>query len=127
MDDENVEARLSSLQNLKHFVWIMSEYLGRERAAVAGLVAAGRPMSTQEITTLGTFRGRVEAAWDYVQAYAAKSSAPPSVAAGVDRVRERVFQRFEETRKVVYVAGLEWRQLSGQFCGMVWPIDGGNR
>jgi methyl-accepting chemotaxis protein len=106
MDEDNVQARLSSLQNLKHFVWIMSEYLGRERAAVAGLVAAGRPMSSQEISTLGMFRGRVEAAWDYVQAYAAKSSASPSVTSGVDRVRERVFQRFEDTRKAVYAAGL---------------------
>ena len=73
MDEDNVQARLSSLQNLKHFVWVMSEYLGRERAAVAALVAAGRPMSSQEINTLGAFRGRVEAAWDYVQAYAAKT------------------------------------------------------
>ena len=106
MDEDNVQARLSSLQNLKHFVWVMSEYLGRERAAVAALVAAGRPMSSQEINTLGAFRGRVEAAWDYVQAYAAKTSAPPSLTAATDRLREKVFQRFEETRKAVYAAGL---------------------
>ena len=106
MDEDNVQARLSSLQNLKHFVWIMSEYLGRERAMVAGLVAAAKPMSAQEISTLGGFRGRVETAWDYVQAYAAKSSAAPTVSAGAGRVRERVLQRFEETRKTVYAAGL---------------------
>jgi methyl-accepting chemotaxis protein len=106
MDEDNVQARLASLQNLKHFVWIMSEYLGRERAAVAALVAAGRPMTSHQVSTLGMFRGRVEAAWDYVQAYAAKSSAPPSLTTGADRLRERVFQRFEETRKAVYAAGL---------------------
>ena len=106
MDEDNIQARLSSLQNLKHFVWIMSEYLGRERAMVAALVAAARPMTSQEVSTLGAFRGRVEAAWDYVQAYAAKTSAPPPVTAGVDRVRERVFQRFEDTRKAVYAGGL---------------------
>jgi methyl-accepting chemotaxis protein len=106
MDEDNVQARLSSLQNLKHFVWIMSEYLGRERAAVAALVAAAKPMNSQQISTLGMFRGRVEAAWDYVQAYAAKSSAPPSLTAATDRLREKVFQRFEETRKAVYAAGL---------------------
>ncbi|MFZ2155326.1 MAG: HAMP domain-containing methyl-accepting chemotaxis protein [Bradyrhizobium sp.] len=106
MDEDNVQARLSSLQSLKHFVWIMSEYLGRERATVAALIAAARPMNSQEITTLGNFRGRVEAAWDYVQAYAAKTSAPPSVTAGAGRLREQVFQRFEGTRKAVYAAGL---------------------
>ena len=106
MDDDNVQALLSSLQNLKHFVWIMSEYLGRERAVVAGMIAAGRPMTAQEVSTLGAFRGRVEAAWDYVQAYAAKSSAPPAVRAATDRLRERVFRSFEDTRKAIYAAGL---------------------
>jgi methyl-accepting chemotaxis protein len=106
MEEDDIQSRLSSLQNLKHFVWIMSEYLGRERAAVAALVASGKPMSSQEISNLAAFRGRLEVAWDYVQAYAAKSSAPPSVVAGTDRVRENVFRRFEETRKAVYAAGL---------------------
>ena len=89
MDEDNVQARLSSLQNLKHFVWIMSEYLGRERATVAALVAAGKPMNAQQVSTLGMFRGRVEAAWDYVQAYAAKSSAPPSLTAATGSLREK--------------------------------------
>ena len=57
MEEDDVQSRLSSLQNLKHFVWVMSEYLGRERAAVAALVASGKPMSSQEISTLATFRG----------------------------------------------------------------------
>ena len=99
MEEDDIQSRLSSLQNFKHFVWIMSEYLGRERAAVAALVAAGKPMGSQEISNLAAFRGRLEVAWDYVQAYAAKSSAPPNVVAGTDRVRENVFRRFEETRK----------------------------
>jgi hypothetical protein len=41
MDEDNVQARLSSIQNLKHFVWIMSEYLGRERAARSAPSGAG--------------------------------------------------------------------------------------
>jgi methyl-accepting chemotaxis protein len=106
MEEDDIQSRLSSLQNFKHFVWIMSEYLGRERAAVAALVAAGKPMGSQEISNLAAFRGRLEVAWDYVQAYAAKSSAPPNVVAGTDRVRENVFRRFEETRKGVYAAGI---------------------
>ncbi|WP_186294267.1 methyl-accepting chemotaxis protein [Bradyrhizobium guangdongense] len=105
MEEDDIQSRLSSLQNLKHFLWIMSEFLGRERAAVAGLVAAGRPMTSQEIGNLAAFRGRLEGAWDYVQAYAAKSSAPAAIVAGRDRLRESVFGRFEETRKAVYGAG----------------------
>jgi methyl-accepting chemotaxis protein len=105
MEDDDIQSRLSSLQNLKHFLWIMSEYLGRERAAVAALVASGKPMSTHDISNLAASRGRLEVAWDYVQAYAAKSSAPATVVAGTARVGENVFRRFEETRKAVYAAG----------------------
>ena len=106
MEEDDINSRLSSLQSFKHFVWIMSEYLGRERAAVAALVAAGKPMNSQQISNLAAFRGRLEIAWDYVQAYATKSSAPPNVVAGTERLRESVFRRFEETRKGVYAAGL---------------------
>ena len=106
MEEDDIQSRLSSLQNFKHFVWVMSEYLGRERAAVAALVASGKPMSSQDINNLAAFRGRLEVAWEYVQAYAAKSSAQSNVVAGTERVRESVFRRFEETRKGVYAAGL---------------------
>jgi methyl-accepting chemotaxis protein len=106
MEEDDIQSRMSSLQNLKHFLWIMSEYLGRERAAVAALVASGKPMSSQELSNLATFRGHLEAAWAYVQAYAAKSSAPASIVTGTERVRENVFRRFEESRKGVYAAGL---------------------
>jgi methyl-accepting chemotaxis protein len=106
MEEDDINSRLSSLQSFKHFVWIMSEHLGRERAAVAALVAAGKPMNSQQISNLAAFRGRLEIAWDYVQAYATKSSAPPNVLAGTERLRDSVFRRFEETRKSVYAAGL---------------------
>ena len=55
MDEDNMQVRLSSLQNLKHFVWIMSEYLGRERAyvEVAGHeLAAAAPFRKAPIADL---------------------------------------------------------------------------
>ncbi len=106
MEDDDVQSRLSSLQNYKHFLWVISEYLGRERAAVAALVAAGRPMTPQDINALALFRGRVEAAWDYVQAYAEKSSAAEGLSKGTKALRTSVFTRFDDTRKSVYAAGM---------------------
>ena len=32
MDEDDVQSRLASLQSLKHFVWVISEFAGRERA-----------------------------------------------------------------------------------------------
>jgi methyl-accepting chemotaxis protein len=114
MEQDTVQARLSSLQNFKHFVWVISEYMGRERAVIAGLVVAGRPINIEEAATLAMFRGRVEAAWDSVRAYSAKLSVAPSVLKGTDQVRESAFGRFEETRKSVYAAGL---------AGAAYPIS----
>jgi methyl-accepting chemotaxis protein len=106
MDEDDVQSRLAGLQSLKHFVWVMSEFVGRERALVAAKVAANKPMTPQEVNTLGLFRGRVETAWEFVQAYAAKRSAAPAVVMATQRVNDEVFNRFEETRKAVYAAGL---------------------
>jgi len=106
MDEDDVQSRLASLQSLKHFVWVMSEYMGRERALVAAKIAANRPMTPQEVSTFGVLRGRVETAWEFVQAYAARRSAAPAVVAATQRVNDDVFRRFEETRKAVYAAGL---------------------
>ena len=106
MDEDDVQSRLANLQSLKHFVWVISEFAGRERALVSAMIAANRPMTPQEVNTLGIFRGRVETAWEFVQAYAAKRSAAPAVVAATQRVNDEVFRRFEETRKAVYAAGL---------------------
>ena len=127
MEEDDIQSRLSSLQNFKHFVWIMSEYLGRERAAVAALVASGKPMSSQEISNLAAFRGRLEVAWEYVQAYAAKSSAPSNV---VGRHRARARERVPAVRgnpQRRICCGTRRRQLSHQFCRMVWSGDKGDR
>jgi methyl-accepting chemotaxis protein len=106
MDGDDVQSRLANLQSLKHFVWVISEFAGRERALVSAMIAANRPMTPQEVNTLGVFRGRVETAWEFVQAYAAKRSAAPAVVAATQRVNDELFKRFEETRKAVYAAGL---------------------
>ena len=106
MEDDDVQSRLSSLQNYKHFLWVISEYLGRERAAIAALVASGKPMSTQDINALALLRGRVDGAWEQVRAYAEKTSAANEVRKGAELLQANVFTRFEDVRKSVYAAGM---------------------
>ena len=127
MDEDDVQSRLASLQSLKHFVWVISEFAGRERALVSAMIAANRPMTPQEVSTLGIFRGRVETAWEYVQAYATKATAAPAVVTATQRVNDEMFRRFEETRKAVYAAGLRRPGLSAELRGMVCKIDGCDR
>ena len=106
---------------------MISEYLGRERAAVSGLVAANRPMSTQDINALALFRGRVEAAWDYVQAYAEKSSVSPELAAAHQGAAgERVHSLRRDAQ--IGLCGRHGRQaVSDVVVGLVRAIDRGDR
>ncbi len=106
IDDDSMESRLVQIQDLKHSLWTVSEYIGRERAAIAAILAAGRPIAAADADTLGRMRGHVETAWDVAIAFAAKGSAPRSIVDGVRTVREQVFNRFEETRRQVYGAGI---------------------
>ena len=114
-ESNSADARLAQLQSLKHFVWVMSEYAGRERANVGGMIAAGARISPALLENLSAWRGRVELAWYTVRAAADKASADPKITAQVAQAGEVYFGRFQTTRQAVYKAGAE---------GGSYPIDG---
>jgi methyl-accepting chemotaxis protein len=109
------EARLADLQRLKHFIWVISEFAGRERAALGGIIAAGRPLTADDLQRLAGFRGQVELAWSLVEAYAAKASAPAEVRQAAAEVRRAMFDEFQATRESVYRAGAS---------GSAYPVTG---
>jgi methyl-accepting chemotaxis protein len=109
------EARLADLQRLKHFIWVISEFAGRERAALGGIIAAGRPLTPEDLQRLAGFRGQVDLAWSLVEAYAAKASAPAEVKQGAAEVRRAMFAEFQATREGVYRAGT---------AGSAYPLSG---
>src|SRR5690606_21261055 len=102
---ETAESRMAHLQQMKDALWVMSEYAGRERAAIGAAIARGVPLPDTQIQALLRFRGRVEGAWDTVEAVAAKPSTPSEINAALAEVRTIFLGRFEETRKAVYAAG----------------------
>jgi methyl-accepting chemotaxis protein len=106
LDADDLQARMMGLQTLKQNLWMMSEYLGRERAALTAAINAARPLTASEVGTLGNFRGHIEAARDYVEVYSAKLSAAATVVAAAKAVETEVFDGFEQLRKSVYAAGL---------------------
>ncbi len=69
--------RSSALQNpaaLKHFIWVMSEFTGRERALIGGTIASGvMPPETMH-KELHSLRRRVDSAWAIVQAELTKDT-----------------------------------------------------
>lgn len=101
-------------QDVKHAVWTMSEYAGRERAVIGGLVASGTALKPEALKQLADLRGRVEQAWAGISAYLEKEGAASAIRDASSRVEAAFFGRFEAVRKDVYAAGSE---------GRPYPVD----
>ncbi len=100
-----LEARLAELQRFKHSVWIASEYAGRERASMAGIIAANRPLAPADMQRLGELRGRVELAWDAIDAGLARPGTPPALALAGREAHAAFFDAYQPVRLAVYQAG----------------------
>lgn len=111
---DNAQARLADLGRLKHFSWVMSEYAGRERAGLGGLIASGQALDPASLQQLAKFRGNVELAWSMIDSYTSKSNAPIEIKRAADAVRTGFFGEFQSVRDEVYKAGL---------AGSAYPIS----
>lgn len=118
LETDNIESgstTLTQLNNIKHLAWISSEFAGRERAVLAGLIAAGEPISLQTVTVLSNYRGRVETAFDQVRAIARSENVHENVRQTVANADDVFFGAFQEIRNQVY---------SASEAGTSYPIDG---
>lgn len=102
---DSVETRILLAQQVKHAVWIMSEYAGRERAVIGGLVASGAPMSPNDLQRLADLRARVEQANAEVDTYLRRDLAAPEILAAADRMKAVFFGSYQKVRERIYEAG----------------------
>jgi methyl-accepting chemotaxis protein len=102
---EDEQAQIAELQSIKHFVWVMSEFAGRERAALGARIASGEPLDADALQQLAEYRGRVELAWGVVEAYGAQDNTPEEVQRAMRGVRQGFMQEFQSVREQVYAAG----------------------
>jgi signal transduction histidine kinase len=98
---------IEALQDVKHAVWVMSEFAERERALIAGPMAAADPFDLEEVERLSTFRGRLEQGWSTVETYGRQKDASPEVVSHIRRVGEGFFDAFERIRAPIIRAGME--------------------
>jgi methyl-accepting chemotaxis protein len=96
-------ARTQIMLDLKHATWVMSEYAGRERATIAGLIARGANIDSVTLSRLAEYRGRLEQAWSSVEAYASRESANPLVLPAVAAARAE----FSGSKGLPYPVGAE--------------------
>lgn len=109
---DNVPSHVAIAFGIRHSLWIASEYSGRERGMVTGVISSGRPLSPEEISKLGNFRGHVEAGWDNAITLAAELS--PEFQDRLADVEQIYFGTFSETRAAVLDAGRK---------GTPYPVD----
>ena len=114
---DNVESGstvLTQLNNLKHLAWIASEFAGRERAILAGSIAAGEPLSLQKMRTLSSYRGRIETAFEQAHSIARSENIDDSVRQAISDADTVFFGAFQAVRNQVYTAS---------DAGAAYPID----
>jgi methyl-accepting chemotaxis protein len=84
----------------KRNLWQMSEYIGRERGTLSGIIAGKRAMTKDEELRLAGYRGLVEGGWFVVNGHA--SLLGPQVEKSVAAAGENLSGPFEALRRDVY-------------------------
>ncbi|MBT4489093.1 MAG: HAMP domain-containing protein, partial [Rhodospirillaceae bacterium] len=111
----DLDGEATQLVSLKHFAWLMSEYAGRERAVMGGIIGGGKPVTSEKLSLLSGFRGRVEAAWKIIQGAASDENMSGDVKSSVRTAATNYFGEFQEMRLQVYAAGTG---------SALYPVDG---
>ncbi|WP_407529103.1 methyl-accepting chemotaxis protein [Methylobacterium oryzisoli] len=88
----------------KRALWEASEFAGRERGSLNGLIAGAKRLSVEQIRTLAAYRGRVDAALSL--AASAEAALSPDFR-GALAAATRLLDPFETLRAGLYRAGAE--------------------
>lgn len=112
-DMDSARLDLKRLQAISHLSWSVSEFLGRERGYISGLIASGAKIGPEQATTLAGFRARIDLLWPELELMVAMMSAEQKLAASFQDARTVILDRFGVTRQAVVAAG-----ASGQPYGM---------
>jgi methyl-accepting chemotaxis protein len=112
---QSIASQIQQLRDLKQALWVMSEFAGRERAVIGGIIDSGSAIAPQALDRLANFRGHLELAWDQVKDYLETQNASPLIKQQAQAVEQKFFKDYEAVRQGVYGAGL---------AGQPYPLDG---
>ena len=100
-----LDASLANLVTLKHFLWQVSEYAGRERAVIGQHLSSQKPMSTETLKMLSEYRGYVEGGWDMIDALG--HHVDLELREEVAQAHKVFFGSFEKRRHKIYAQAVE--------------------
>jgi methyl-accepting chemotaxis protein len=93
------------LVQLRHLSSEMAEYAGRERAAFAGIIAAGQPMGADNVRVISDFRGHVMLAWDVIQGARSRADVPGPLKAAIATVEQTYLRDYGALREQLFAGG----------------------
>lgn len=95
----------AQLVTLRHMASIMTEYAGRNRARLTGIIEEKRVMKNDDIAALSLGRGNVEFAWSNIRALRARADTPPELTSAINDVEKDYFGTYNELREQIVAAG----------------------
>jgi methyl-accepting chemotaxis protein len=108
-------ARTQIMLDLRQAMWVVSEYAGRERAMIGGMIARQERLDDRSLVALAEYRGRLEQSWASIEVYAGRSFANPAIVPAIEAAKSEFFGTFGALRDSVYKASAE---------GVAYPVGG---
>ncbi len=87
---------------LRHSVWLMSEYAGRERGMLAGIIASNTSISGTQLQQLLTYRGKVEEGWNILENIYLNNAEHAEYDAALTDMKKQFFGNFDTIRQAIY-------------------------
>ncbi|KAA5613201.1 methyl-accepting chemotaxis protein [Rhodovastum atsumiense] len=107
----DVEGRVTRLVAVRDRLGEMSEYAGRQRGSLNGLISAGAVASLEQVLAAVTAEGRIDGAWAQARALLIDASSP--LQAKVSAAEQSWYRDFAPMRRQVLAAALQ---------GTPWPV-----
>ena len=101
----STDAGIETHLDVDHAVYVMNEFAERERALIAGKIASGDTMSSEDIGRLSNAGGHFDEAWRIIESFSGQGRAAETVIADTALVRGMYFGTFDDIRRAVIEAG----------------------
>jgi methyl-accepting chemotaxis protein len=90
---------------VRHSVWMMTEYAGRERALLAADIASGKPISAEQYAQLAGFRSKVEEGFTILTNLNMSEDEHERFDGPMKAIKDDFFGNFEKVRQLLYREG----------------------
>lgn len=98
------DPELGRQSNTKHFIWLMSEFAGRERAIIGGVLSSGQPLGWKKYQTLSIYHGYVKSSLEVAEN--TTNGSAPEVVSALKEAKTYFFGEFGKLRASIYEAGV---------------------